>query len=434
MSFASRFVCGLGWLIVVLAAPLSASDRSDIREPTVGPGGVLTLEAAWQAALVHQPLLEAAAWEVTARRGAARRAGALPFPVLELEFENFSGSGTLAGTGEMERTLGLAQAVPLGGKLGRARRLARVEVDLAELEAASQWVELRAGVWRRYFAVARAQERIALAEEDLAISRELAAAVGKQVAAGEVSPLDLARIEVESSRAEIEVARLRGEEEEARLALASTWGTAAPAFTKVEPLATSLPSLPGIETLIERFRRSPAVLLAERTVARERAALSLARAQWWPDLEVRGGWRKFQATGEHALVAAVSVPLPVFAGTQGGVREARARVSRSLALGQAQARERESALRGTERRARELASALRTSADTLLPAASRAFRGIRRGYELGEKSLLELLEAKRTLLESRRTRLELTGDYLDLVCELEGLAPAIPDNPKEKGN
>jgi len=395
---------------------------------------VLTLEAAWQAALAHQPLLEAAAWEVAARRGAARQAGALPLPALELELENFSGSGTLAGTGEMEYTLGLAQTVPLGGKLGRARRLAQAEVDLAELEAASRWVELRANVWRRYFAVVQAQERIALAEEDLAISRELATAVGKQTAAGEVSPLDLARTEVESSRAEIEVARLRGEEEAARLALASTWGSGAPAFTKVETLATSLPSLPDIETLTDRFRHSPSVLLAERTIARERAALSLAKAQWWPDLEVRGGWRKFQATGEHALVAAVSIPLPVFARNQGGVREARARMSRSLALGQAQAREREGALRGTERRARQLASALRASTDTLLPAASRAFRGIRRGYELGEKSLLELLEAKRTLLESQRTQLELTGTYLDLVCELEGLAPAIPDNPKEKGN
>lgn len=431
MNFASRFARGLGWLIIALAVRLPASCAGEVPAES---GGVLTLEAAWQAALAHHPLLEAAAWEVAARRGAARQAGALPFPALELEFENFAGSGALAGTGEMEYTLGLAQTVPLGGKLGRTRRLAEAEVGLAELEAACQWVDLRLDVWRKYFAVAQAQERIALAEEDLTISRELAVAVGKQVAAGEVSPLDLARTEVESSRAEIEVARLRGEVEAARLALASLWGAGAPAFAGVEALATSLPSLPGIETLTDRFRRSPLVQLAGRTVDRERAALSLARAQWWPDLEVRGGWRKFRATGERALVAAVAIPLPVFARNQGGVREARARVYRSLALEQAQARERESALRGTERRARQLAAALRASTDTLLPAAARAFRGLRRGYELGEKSLLELLEAKRTLLDSRRTQLELTGAYLDLVCELEGLAPAIPENSKEKGN
>ena len=83
------------------------------------------------------------------------------------------------------------------------------------------------------------------------------------------------------------------------------------------------------------------------------------------------------------------------------------------------------------RQATSLSGSLSKADKSLLPAAENAFRGALRGYQLGEKSLLELLEARRTLLECRKERMDLAEGYLETLGDLELLAPSLSQNPKE---
>jgi len=91
------------------------------------PNDELTLRQALAAALVNNPQLIAFAWENRAREADALQAGLGPNPELELEIENFGGSGEVAGFQGAETTLALSQLVELGDK--RRKRLAVAELQ-----------------------------------------------------------------------------------------------------------------------------------------------------------------------------------------------------------------------------------------------------------------------------------------------------------------
>lgn len=411
-----------------LTAGLFASPSKPPELPKTTRG--ITLQEAIDLALDSHPSLRASSWNVEAKRGAARQSGALPNPSLIVESEEFSGSGALSGTGAMELSLGLSQTLPLGGKVGKSRRVADAETKMAEAERADLIVELRSTVMKRYYRVALLQERLALERENREIALKLLGIAKTRADSGEISPVDLSRIEVESTRAEIEEERLQGEFKGALSALAACWVSPAQLLSGVEPLQ-ALPLVPEESALRERFLRSPTLLLAERETAKERASLSLAKAQVWPDLEISGGWKKHNETGEHALFAGISLPIPLFHRNRGGVQEARANLERAAAAQDSRLKERESLLNECFARATSLSGSLSKADKSLLPAAENAFRGALRGYQLGEKSLLELLEARRTLLECRKERMDLAEGYLETLGDLELLAPSLSQNPKE---
>lgn len=125
----------------------------------------------------------------------------------------------------------------------------------------------------------------------------------------------------------------------------------------------------------------------------------LAASAAIPDLTVSLGIRNFQEDDSNALVAGLTIPLPLFDRNQGGRKAAvstvnRVRYQRDAALIQAQT---------------ALASAYRAliSADTelavlmqeLLPGAKSAFEAASLGYREGKFGFLDVLDAQRTFFE-----------------------------------
>src|SRR5687767_14621530 len=79
------------------------------------PTGVLRLEDVLRAALLRNPELSATAFGVRTAEAMALQAGLLPTPELELELENFGGTGEVRGMRAAESTVQLSQLVELGG-------------------------------------------------------------------------------------------------------------------------------------------------------------------------------------------------------------------------------------------------------------------------------------------------------------------------------
>jgi outer membrane protein, heavy metal efflux system len=100
--------------------PPAEPSRSSQVSP-LEPTGMLRLEEVLRTALLQNPELSATAFEVRAADARALQAGLLPNPELELELEEFGGTGELRGTRASESTFQLSQLIELGGK--RARRL-----------------------------------------------------------------------------------------------------------------------------------------------------------------------------------------------------------------------------------------------------------------------------------------------------------------------
>lgn len=143
----------------------------------------------------------------------------------------------------------------------------------------------------------------------------------------------------------------------------------------------------------------PQVAFAAAT--REQAAQELVaeKLRPIPDVTLGLGVRRFEDNGEHALVAGLSVPLPLFDRNRHGIAAAAARLEQARSSERnAQLSTRAALAQATQELdlRRNEARALR---DELLPAAQQAFEAVDFGYRAGKFALLDLLDAQRQLSE-----------------------------------
>ena len=405
---------GLLWLACAVAPALAQSPLP----------AQLTLPQALQLALTHNPELAAAAAEVQIKDGDRRQAGLRPNPELSLELENFAGQGELRGTDGAEATLQLSQLLELGGKRDRRRQLAAREQAIAEQELLGQRLATTAATRKAFVQLLAAQQGLTLAEEQVRLAEGVFATVEARVAGGKVPA-------VERQRAEVTLAVARSAAVQAALALSGAqqelalqWGGAAPLSPKAVGSLDEMPELPSLETLIGRLGQAPEAARRHQQAAAGQARIALARAGAVPDLTLSLGLRQFQQGDDTALLAGVSLPLPLFDRNQGGIAAAGAALNQNRHQQQAALAQSRSALaygHAALVAAHGQASVLR---DQVLPAAQRAFEAAELGYQVGKFDYLTVLDAQRTLFEVRGQYLQaLTAAQLAL-ADLERLAPA----------
>ena len=389
------------------AWPACALALSPVPEP-IGP---LTLEAALALAAGANADLSAARHELLAVDGAVQQAGLLPNPSLSVERVD-----TRRDT--RETTFLLSQPLELGGK-----RQARVQAALRERDSASaqlgaRQADIRADVIDGWFAVLAAQEQWRLAQEASELARRAAAATGRRVVAGKVSPVEETRAKVAASTVQLDLLRARGTLAVARKRLAAMWGNPAPRFERADGELDALPSLPDQALLHHRLARAPAMALARSELGKREALAKVELTRRLPDVTFNVGSKRSEELGRSQAVFGISVPLPLFDRNQGNVLETARRVDKArdelastalrLDAELAQAREEFDV-------AREQALALRGE---ILPGAQSAYEAASTGFEYGKFGFLDVLDAQRTLLEAK-------SQYLNALAAAHRASSAI---------
>lgn len=343
------------------------------------------------------PRLAEARAEVARAEGLARQARAYPNPMLGLEVENFSGSGPYKGIDQAETTASISQTLELGGK-----RPARIAASQAEVQASRQRVsralaDFRFDLATSYAEAEAADRRLQLAREALSLAEEDARISRAFVQSGREP--DLRGIQAEAA---VQAARASLDEAQAARTTAFAYLTAlAGSPAPITSIPISLLDQPPLSPSAEQGTTSaPGIMVAqaERDAATRR--LSLERRRAVPDVNVSIGFRRFEDSNTSAVVAGVSVPLPLFDRNRGNVSAVQAEVTAAEARLRAARLDAEAALRsGTARVA---------AAETRLvasrggeQAAQEAYRLTRIGYESGKLSLAELLVARRALTDAR---------------------------------
>ena len=446
--------CRPGWVVACLASmagfataqsttapPVPNGDLPSYRAPSDpkiserpveafrAPSGTISLRDALAAALVNNPELAAFSWEVRAREARALQAGLLPNPEVATEFEDFGGSGQRRGWHSAQTTVSLAQLVELGGKRAKRYRVASVEADLAGWDYETRRLTVLAAATKAFVAVLATQERLALADDLVRLASQSVQTVAGTVKTGAVSPLEQARAEVARSRAEIDRAQLRHELEEARAALAVTWGARAATFDRVRGELKVLVRPPGLDTLVARATDNPDLARWAAELAQREATLSLEQARRIPDVTVRVGGRQYADNGDGAVVAEFSFPLPLFNRNQGNILDAQYGVAKARA-------ERDAAEAGVHAdlaRAFEAFAAAYEQAITLrdvaIPKARTVYDGVADAYAKGLFRYIEVLDAQRTLFELRGQYLQATAAYHSAAADLERLTGAPLPHP-----
>ncbi|AKJ94347.1 transporter [Thioalkalivibrio versutus] len=355
-----------------------------------------TLERSVTHGLSVAPEAEAFEHRIDAQRGARDQAGRWPNPTLEAEasdqlgMEDGRGGYSLSG-------IAVTQPLPLWGQIGHRRDAASARLAATEAQTHADRLELEGRIGAAFHAWQQAEAGFELARERLDEAERLGRIARLRQERGDLSERERLRIDLFRSEAMRQLEAAEGERTEARATLAA-WldrrpagmGTA-PAFDAPPPRPTR--AAPG--TVVDRH---PALRAASERQQAAQLEIARARAEGRPDIGIRLFQEREVIDGRRDTSTGIGLQLelPLWDRNQGRVRESVAdhytRQTERRALQRDLTRQVEV---GTVHLAHLLDELERHRGETLAPA--RRVRELTyRGYEAGEASLLELLEAYNT--------------------------------------
>ena len=405
----AALVCAVSWCAPVALAGDAA--------PGAGASPV-TLKEAIARALDASASVKAHEERIGGAEAGIRQSGVLPNPEINVELENFAGSGPFKDLNDSELTLGVSQRIERSSKRGGRAAVAQSERDIAVIERDTARLDAAAEARRAFYEVCAAAALLKVRKAGLDSARQIEGMAIRRVG----SARDPVTVKL---RAEILSTEAKGAHDRAVLALAtakrklaSLWGDAATAFTVDEAALFAVPESDAPAP----SDTSPDLKVKEAAARRAAAKVELENANGRSDFSLGLGVRRFENGGDLAGVVSVSVPLAIFDSNQGNIEQAAAE-RRAADLDVVEARraaEREAlTLQNEVTSARAEALAIRKE---LLPRAEDALSAARRGYDLGAFSYLELSESQRTLNELRSREVEVLRDLQFALAALDRLA------------
>lgn len=375
----------------------------------------MTLDAALERARTHSPTVVAAQTRVEEARAQVRGASR---PRANPQLETAAGRRQEGKTWDID--IGLSQPLEIGGR--RGARVAAAEAGLAREVAVAEDALRRAlrEVAGAYLTAASAQERVRVAQSATTFAEEILRIAQRRHEQGDVAALDV-------NLARSGLARARADVHAMGATQAAALGTLR-ALLSLEPEApltldgTFEAKAREVEFLMAAASRRGDIQALEAEVREAEAEARLGRSLAWP--EFTPGVRYQRDDGTGILWAGFSLSLPVLNRGQEAREVAQARVRR--------ARGELDALRlavRNEVQAGWTAYSLRQKAADELRAQVTALDDsdalARRGYEVGQIGLGELLLVRRETAEVRAALLERVAEAAEARIELDTRAGVL---------
>ena len=408
----ARAVCA-ALAVVLLAQAAGGAPQGGAPEP-------LTLGEALDRALGHNKDLAAFEYRITEQQGRLEQAGLLPNPQLDLVVEDAAGSGDFEGFDSAQTTLSLGWVLEGRVRSGRVAAAA-AGVELVSAEARILRVEVAADTAEHFLAGLANQARLEKAEAAIALAEQTVHAVTRRVRAGKAPTVELIRAEAELATDRLARDDVTHELSIAYHRLAAQWGETQPRFSRVAGDLLALPAVEPHAVLAAGFERNPQLV---RYATEERVAaanLRLAEARRWPALRPHLGVRRLEATNDTALVAGVSVPIPLLNRNQGEVSGSRASVSRARAEADATRVRLQTTLFELYEELEHYFHRAETLRVEVIPRLTEALAGTRRAYERGRYGYFELRSVQTDLLRAQSDLVEASVGAHRLVIALERL-------------
>jgi len=403
-----RIICIV--FCLTLALPIGGAEAQDTAPR-------LTLDDVVALAVRENRTLRAKQFEYQATRAGEITAGLRPNPIGSYSAEQLGASRNSDAVPQHSVIVG--QPIELAGKRGRRLDSARAAIRVSEWELVDVRRQVIAQVKKSFTDVLVAQATLVLAQENLRALDEVERIQRFRAERGDISELELTRIQVQRFAFERDAADARQAIEAAKITLRAL---AAP-----DTLPADFEVLGDVGFRDQVFKREelyrltianrPDVRAAAAAREKARADVNLARANAWADVTPQ---LEYQRIGNANTVGAgVSMPIRIFDRNQGEIARTRAEVSRTDALQQASAiqalAEVDNAL-ATVTVSREKVLLLR---DTYLPKAQRVRDTVEFAYRRGGVSLLDYLDAQRTYRETALEHIRTVGAYWSSVYQLE---------------
>lgn len=403
------------------AAPLSPAHWwSELADPA--------LDRLVSAALETSPTLDAAIAKLAQARSSTTQAAAAGKPSAGAGASSLRSASDSSGATEQDSWLSANASweIDLFGAVRRGKEGARAREAVQRASLADARVSLAADVTDAYLGHRACQSHLALSEQDVASREATEKLTAASVDVGFTAPYQGVRSTASVAEARTRLAATRAQCERLENLLTRLTGIARPMLvTILADKPTGLDRLPEpqhFDVAIPRqaLLQRPDIRAAERRVAAASADIGLAEADRYPRLALNGalGYSVDRTSGSGALSFGTwsfgpSLSLPILDGGRRAavVEQARARYDEALADFRAKARgaiqEIEDAL-SRYAAAHERAETARVSATQY----QRFFDAVEQRYREGASNLLELEDARRSMLDAQQTLLGVRQERL----------------------
>ncbi|MCL7744377.1 TolC family protein [Guyparkeria hydrothermalis] len=378
--------------------------------PLSSPAADWTLDRTAERALTVAPELDAARAERDRRVGLADEAGRWPNPSLEFDFSDELGLQDGSG-GWSVKEYAIRQPLPIDGRIGHRADAADRRVEVAESRQLQRALAMEHRAALAFHQMQWAQARVEQAAAQQKWTRRFARIGDRRASAGDLSERERLRLNLLHAEAQAEL-------DEARQVHEAALATYRGVLDIDENASVSLTELsrpdspPSLDTLRERLDRHPTLRAAARQVAAARAEVEQARAERLPDLAVRMGRERAHINGRDETTnhVGLQVELPLWSQGHGRVDAKQSEAIRQDA--ERRLTERDLGIR-LERSHTRLTGALehiREHRTAVLEPAKTVLEQTRRGFQQGELSLTELIDAAQANIRGSRR-------YIDLLLE-----------------
>jgi len=416
------FVTFFSILFLVLPGPNSLAVSQEV--PKLDLTKSYTLEALLAFTLERSPEVLAAKTQIEIAKGELVTVGLLPNPQVEFTGRNQSiPDEDLSG---FNYDISLSQEIPLGGKIGRRKQVARLNLEKAGLDFQNVVRLKTAEVKRAFYTVLFNQKRQELEREILEVNRTILDIANKRYKAGDISLIQANLSSIELQRTTSESLAVQSELARSNFELLTTLGVSTDSggpmglsSLKVEGDLSREKvqfNLPELFTFALAHRPDYQGLQMALKIAD--ASIALARAEGVPNVAVGGAFER-ELGNERRVGGFLVIPLPLFNRNQGEVAKSLARKDQATLELAALKNRIEQEVRIGFARVEASKKNLEIFEPGLIKLVRENLELNRRAFQAGEIEALEVVRAQEDFIRTNTLFLEALYNYNLALVELE---------------
>ncbi len=384
-------------------------------------GDSLTINAAVNTAIENNPELQVLLKKIEASKAIKIQSGLMPNPEFGLEAENILGNNDFEGFRGSEITATVSQNILLAGKINKLEKIADKEISLAEWNYEAKRLEIIIDV-RKAFNNALAIKRLSQKNSELIkISNEFIVNLKRRVKAGKISPAEVSRSQIILNLLEININKLKSDYDEAIFKLKTLLNDSDQSFETLKGKLKEIETLPDYDSLLSKLKNNPNLKRFESEYDKQKAVITFEESKQIPDLTISAGYKRLNEVNANTFLVGLSLPLPIFNRNQGSIQEAKIRLDQKSIEYNVVKNKLTFQLNLYYSKLKMLLTSANRLKNESIPIAKEAFKIINEGNLVGRFTILDVLDAQRTLFEIQNQYLTILSNINTTVIEIEGL-------------
>ncbi|WOH36835.1 TolC family protein [Thalassotalea fonticola] len=405
------------WLVFISALLLSHCSIAQEQ----GGTSLLTLSSAIKLTLKENPSLKVFKFKEEALAGQQKTQNLTPGYELGFEIENFAGSGDLSAVDSAEFTVSISSIVEMGDKRAARTGLVQNHSLVLAAERKVQALTLLAEVTRRYINVLTAQERLALAQQSSQLAEETLEEVEKRAKVGNTPKAEIKRALAALGNTRLTLSAEQQNLQYSKIALTMMWNETTPEFTHVEGNLFQFSPDVAFDTLFNKVKQNPAILVFASEQRLKDAELRLARTSSITDIKWSVGIKHIQELDDTALTASFSVPLFAAKNNAGAIISAQAARDEVAARKELSLVKMHSQLYRAFANRKQAIFTVNSLNNTIIPTLEEALSETQIAYQNGIYSYLDYITARQELLFAQRAKIDAAAAALQYGTDIEEL-------------